>query len=152
MLFRYQGYIETALVVGGVDCKGPHLYNIHPHGSTDKLPFCAMGSGSLNAFSMLESAYKDNMTIDEGKALVTSAIRAGIFNDLASGGNVDICVINKDGKTQLIRPHDEPNPRLFRNPQPVIFEIGTTPVLTEKIEALRRNVVIENVDVEMREI
>ena len=40
---RYQGYVSAALVLGGVDYTGPHLYTIHPHGSTDKLPFVTMG-------------------------------------------------------------------------------------------------------------
>lgn len=40
---RYHGYISAALVLGGVDSKGPHLYSIWPHGSTDKLPFVTMG-------------------------------------------------------------------------------------------------------------
>uniref|UniRef100_A0A8C3XKF3 Proteasome subunit beta n=1 Tax=Chelydra serpentina TaxID=8475 RepID=A0A8C3XKF3_CHESE len=43
MLFRYQGYIGAALVLGGVDVSGPHLYSIYPHGSTDKLPYVTMG-------------------------------------------------------------------------------------------------------------
>ncbi|MGH0116073.1 UNVERIFIED_CONTAM: hypothetical protein FKN15_023106 [Acipenser sinensis] len=43
MLFRYQGYIGAALVLGGVDSAGPHLYSIYPHGSTDKLPYVTMG-------------------------------------------------------------------------------------------------------------
>lgn len=42
-VFRYQGYIGAALVLGGVDCNGPHLYSIYPHGSTDKLPYVTMG-------------------------------------------------------------------------------------------------------------
>lgn len=42
-LYRYQGYISAALVLGGVDYTGPHLYTIYPHGSTDKLPFVTMG-------------------------------------------------------------------------------------------------------------
>ena len=40
---RYQGHISAALVLGGVDVTGPHLYSIHPHGSTDKLPYVTMG-------------------------------------------------------------------------------------------------------------
>lgn len=40
---RYQGYIGASLVLGGVDVTGPHLYSIHPHGSTDKLPYVTMG-------------------------------------------------------------------------------------------------------------
>uniref|UniRef100_H9GSM5 Proteasome subunit beta n=1 Tax=Anolis carolinensis TaxID=28377 RepID=H9GSM5_ANOCA len=43
MLFRYQGYIGAALVLGGVDVTGAHLYSIYPHGSTDKLPYVTMG-------------------------------------------------------------------------------------------------------------
>ncbi|XP_059721133.1 proteasome subunit beta type-7 isoform X2 [Haemorhous mexicanus] len=61
MLFRYQGYIGAALVLGGVDVTGPHLYSIHPHGSTDKLPYVTMGSGSLAAMAVFEDKYKPDM-------------------------------------------------------------------------------------------
>merc|ERR1712187_1035509 len=77
MLFKYQGYIGCALVLGGVDVNGPHLYQIYPHGSTDMLPFTTMGSGSLAAMSILEAEYKEDLTIEQGKALVAKAIRAG---------------------------------------------------------------------------
>jgi len=43
MIYRYQGYISAALVLGGVDQTGPHLYSVHPHGSTDSLPYVTMG-------------------------------------------------------------------------------------------------------------
>ena len=36
------------------------------------------------------------------------AIAAGIFNDLGSGTNVDLCVITKDG-AQMLRPYDVAN-------------------------------------------
>ena len=39
---------------------------------------------------------------------MADAIRAGIFNDLGSGSNVDICVITKD-KVDYIRPFDVAN-------------------------------------------
>lgn len=54
MLFT-QGYISAALVVGGVDDTGPHIYSIAPHGSTDKVPYVTMGSGSLAAMTVFES-------------------------------------------------------------------------------------------------
>ena len=99
-----------ALVLGGVDVTGPHLYQIYPHGSTDKLPFTTMGSGSLAAMAVLETGYKENMTIEEGKKLVSEAISAGIFNDLGSGGNCDVCVITKDSKVHT-RGYLQPNKR-----------------------------------------
>ncbi|XP_025945859.1 proteasome subunit beta type-7 isoform X2 [Apteryx rowi] len=63
MLFRYQGYIGAALVLGGVDVTGPHLYSIYPHGSTDKLPYVTMGSGSLAAMAVFEDKYKPDMEL-----------------------------------------------------------------------------------------
>jgi len=144
MLFKYQGYIGCALVLGGVDVTGPHLYQIYPHGSTDCLPFTTMGSGSLAAMSILESEYKADMTVEQGKALVAKAIRAGIFNDLGSGSNVDVCVITKEGGT-ILRNMEKPNERKFKA-QYKGFPKGTTPVLKEDILKL---VTIESGDVAM---
>lgn len=60
---RYQGHVGAALVLGGVDSTGPHLFTIHPHGSTDKLPYVTMGSGSLAAMAVFESSWKPNMEV-----------------------------------------------------------------------------------------
>merc|ERR1719203_431103 len=110
-LFKYQGHIGCALVLGGVDFTGPHLYQIYPHGSTDYLPFTTMGSGSLAAMSVLESEYREDLSVEDGKKLVAKAIRAGIFNDLGSGGNVDVCVITKEGGT-ILRNWEKPNEKV----------------------------------------
>lgn len=67
MLFRYQGHIGVALIVGGVDHNGPHIYSLFPHGSVDELQFATMGSGSLAAMSMFESKWKPNMTVRDIK-------------------------------------------------------------------------------------
>jgi len=129
-LFKHQGHIGAHLVLGGFDINGPQLYQIYAHGSTDNLPFTTMGSGSLAAMSVFESRYKDNMSIEEGKQLVVDAIKAGIFNDLGSGSNVDVCIITKDGATML-RNYEKPNERKYRQETPVNFPIGTTPILSQ---------------------
>lgn len=51
---------------------------VHPHGSVDCLPFDAMGSGSLNAISMLETRYRDDMSKEEAMDLVAGAIKFGV--------------------------------------------------------------------------
>jgi 20S proteasome subunit beta 2 len=68
--------VGAALVLGGVDATGPHLFTIHPHGSTDKLPYVTMGSGSLAAMAVFESAWKPNMTVSVyfGRALYGCSI------------------------------------------------------------------------------
>ncbi len=105
LLFRHQGEISAALVLGGVDVEGSHLYSIHPHGSVDPLPFVTMGSGSLAAMAVFEAHFKEVMTRDEGVKLVHDAIEAGIVNDLGSGSNVDVMVITR-GKHEMFRNMD----------------------------------------------
>lgn len=65
-----QGHVSAALVLGGVDDTGAHLFNIYPHGSSDTVPFCTMGSGSLAAMSVFESNWKPNMTVSEQNYLL----------------------------------------------------------------------------------
>lgn len=142
MLFRYHGHVSAALVLGGVDIHGPHLYTVYPHGSTDRLPYVTMGSGSLAAISVFESKFKDDMTEDEAKNLVYEGISAGIFNDLGSGGNVDLCVIKK-GRTEYLRGYRMENPRPYRRPAGYHFSAGTTKVASSKFtKPLEQMVVI----------
>lgn len=106
LLYRYQGHVSAALVLGGVDLNGPHLYSIHPHGSTQRLPYTTMGSGSLAAMSVFETRYQEDMDEEAAVLLVRDAIRAGIFNDLGSGSNVDVTVIRKGGEVTRHRTYE----------------------------------------------
>lgn len=65
MLYKYQGHVSAALVLGGVDINGPALYSIYPHGSVDKLPYVTMGSGSLAAMGVFEDGFKPDMDKEE---------------------------------------------------------------------------------------
>ncbi len=44
---------------------------------------------------------RDDMSREDAIKLVAKAIRSGIFNDLGSGSNVDICVIETNDKAAL---------------------------------------------------
>ncbi|GMN42630.1 hypothetical protein TIFTF001_011850 [Ficus carica] len=144
-LFNYQGYVQAALVLGGVDVTGPHLHTIYPHGSTDTLPFATMGSGSLAAMSVFESKYKEGLTRDEGIKIVAEAICSGIFNDLGSGSNVDVCVITK-GHKEYLRNHLLPNPRTYVSAKDYSSSKKTEVLLT-KITPLKEKVeVVEGGD------
>ncbi|TNY21338.1 putative proteasome subunit, beta type, 7 [Rhodotorula diobovata] len=121
-LFQYQGQVGAALVLGGIDPTGPHLYTVAPHGSTDKLPYVTMGSGSLAAMAVFETSWRPNMTRQEAIDVVSAAIEAGIWNDLGSGSNVDVCVIEGDkdaagrysgkAKTDYLRNYRMPNDKV----------------------------------------
>lgn len=129
-LFRHQGYIGAALVLGGVDSTGSYLYSIYPHGSSDTLPYATMGSGSLAAMGVFEAGYKKDMEEAEGIKLVRDAIAAGIFNDLGSGSNVDVCVIRK-GSTEYLRTYEEANKKGVKQ-NSYKYPLGTTAILASK--------------------
>lgn len=134
MLYRYQGYVSAALVLGGCDVNGPHVYQIYPHGSTGKLPYTTMGSGSLAAMSVFETGWSEGMSEEEGIELVKRGILAGIFNDLGSGSNVDTCVIRTDGTVTMNRgavtPNDvKPYRDAINRSDKLTMRSGTTSVL-----------------------
>lgn len=144
-LFRYQGHIGAALIIGGVDYLGPHLYSVAPHGSVDGSPYITMGSGSLAAMAVFETRYRADLNQREAVEMVRDAIAAGIFNDLGSGSNVDICVIRPDG-VEYIRPYWVANekgqraalyrggkPALLRSPEvrPVLADIVSTRIIRD---------------------
>ncbi|KAI0739468.1 proteasome subunit [Daedaleopsis nitida] len=133
MLFRYQGQVGAALVLGGVDATGPQLFTIHPHGSTDKLPYVTMGSGSLAAMAVFEAKWQPNMERTDAVDLVCAAISAGIFNDLGSGSNVDACVITAS-HTEMLRNFVKPNERVQKE-RSYTFRRGTTDIKKEEIRA-----------------
>jgi len=141
-LFRHQGQVGAALVLGGVDATGPHLFTVAPHGSTDKLPYVTMGSGSLAAMAVFESQWQKDLDRQSAINLVSAAISAGIFNDLGSGSNVDVCVITAEG-TEMLRGHVQPNNREVKE-RNYKFRRGTTAYTKETI---RHFVVAEHVEV-----
>ena len=130
-LFRYQGHIGAYLVIAGVDPTGSHLFTVHAHGSTDKLPYVTMGSGSLAAMSVFETQWRRNLSRDQAVQLCSDAILAGIWNDLGSGSNVDVAVITEE-KTTLMRNYLTPNTRVPKQ-RNYRFTPGTTAVLNEKV-------------------
>ena len=112
---------ESAIILGGVDrLVGPSLYQITRDGGL-RTTFCALGSGSVDAISVLESARRkwgspvsisfndglecleqnvENVDTETAVEAVRRAVQAGILNDLGSGSHVDLCIIKLDGVRQ----------------------------------------------------
>ncbi|KAL6940721.1 proteasome core particle subunit beta 2 [Hanseniaspora vineae] len=133
-LFKYQGHVGAYLIVAGVDPTGAHLFSVQAHGSTDVGYYQSLGSGSLAAMAVLEAEWKQDLTKEEAIKLAADAIEAGIWNDLGSGSNVDVCVMEIGQDAQLLRNYRTPNVREQKQ-RSYKFPRGTTGVLkTEIIE------------------
>ncbi|KAG8799729.1 proteasome core particle subunit beta 2 [Serendipita sp. 399] len=83
-----------------------------------------MGSGSLAAMAIFETEWQAGLERDAAVALVSKAIQAGIFNDLGSGSNVDVCIITKD-RTEMLRNYLKPNEKVEKEKR-YKFSRGTT--------------------------
>ena len=80
---------------------------------------------------MFETQWRPEMTREEAIKITSEAIQAGIWNDLGSGSNVDVCVINAD-KAELLRNYITPNVR-EQKMRDYKFQRGTTAVLDQRV-------------------
>lgn len=131
-LFKYQGHIGAYLIVAGIDPTGAHLFSIQAHGSTDVGYYQTLGSGSLAAMAVIEKDWHIDIEKDEVIKLAAEAIEAGIWNDLGSGSNVDVCVMEVGKDAQLYRNYITPNVREPKE-RSYKFARGTTAILKESI-------------------
>lgn len=84
-------------VVGGMDDKGPSLYVLDMLGSNIPDKYTAIGSGAELAIGVLEDSYQEGMTTEEGRILLTKAIKSASSRDAMSGDGIDFLIITKDG-------------------------------------------------------
>jgi proteasome beta subunit len=93
---RYAPLI-TQTIVGGLDEEGPALYVLDVLGSLIPDKYAVVGSGTEIAIGVLEEGYKEELSIEKAKALVTRAIKSAISRDAMSGDGIDFLVITKEG-------------------------------------------------------
>ena len=98
MLFerRYFPYLAQT-IVGGIDESGPKLFVLDPLGSVIEDRFTAVGSGSEIAMGLLETDFKDGMSVEEAKGLVRKAVKAASARDIGSGEGIDMLLITNSG-------------------------------------------------------
>ena len=85
-------------VVGGKDDSGFHVYDLSPDGSIAEVDdYVSSGSGSVMVYGVLETLYKEGMSVDEGVKLAIKSINASVQRDIASGNGIDVVTITKEG-------------------------------------------------------
>jgi len=90
----------TQTIVAGKDDEGASLYVLDVLGSVIPDKYAAVGSGAEIAVGVLEEGYKEDMTIEEAKDLVTRAIKSAISRDVMSGDGIDFLTITDEGITE----------------------------------------------------
>lgn len=96
LTYQYKDYFSAALIIGGVDDEGSHVYSI---GSGSMIPqkMTCSGSGSYFIAGFMDMNYQPTFNKDQAINFVKTSISLAINRDNSSGGGVRICDINKDG-------------------------------------------------------
>jgi len=87
----------TQTLIGGIDEDGAALYSLDILGSLIPDKFAVVGSGAAIAVGVLEEGFKENMSVEEAKALVVRAIKSAVSRDIMSGDGADFFTITKEG-------------------------------------------------------
>mgnify|MGYP001773240912 FL=1 len=86
-------------LVGGIDRDGqPRVYTLDSLGSISEDKYMAVGSGATTALGLMESQYRDGITLKEAEDLAISSLRVSMERDASTGDGIDVLTIGKDGK------------------------------------------------------
>jgi len=86
----------TQVIVGGLVGK-PTIYTLDPLGSILPDDYAAVGTGAEMALGVLDPQFKKDLTEAQAVDLAVKSVRAASMRDSASGDNIDVLVMNKDG-------------------------------------------------------
>jgi len=93
----------VGFLLAGKDRFGCSLYQLGVDGSvTESKNFRSDGSGSTMAFGVLDTLYKEGISLQEGNKLAMKAINAAIQRDAASGEGIDIYNITEKGVAKVL--------------------------------------------------
>ncbi|UCF07192.1 MAG: proteasome subunit beta, partial [Thermoplasmata archaeon] len=91
---RYFPY-WVALVIGGMDSEGGHVYSLDAAGGAIEDKYVTTGSGSPYVYGVLEDHYKEGLSTQDGVDLAIRSLSAAMKRDAASGDGIDVSVITK---------------------------------------------------------
>lgn len=91
----------TALLVGGVDSQGTHLYETDPSGALVSYKAGSIGSGRAAVMEMFEDKYKENMSQNDAVELGLAGLKKA-SDDPLTAGTVEIAIIKSGNKFEKL--------------------------------------------------
>lgn len=89
------------LLVGGTDASGPKLFFLDLDGTLTEETMIATGSGSPVAYGVLETEFREGMSIEEASPIAIKAVRTAMKRDIATGNEIMVAMITKRGYREL---------------------------------------------------
>lgn len=105
----------VALMVGGVDEKGPSLWVADPSGTYTQYKSEAIGSAQEVARNILRDQYKEGMTWAEAEVVALSTLKE-VMEEKITNTNVEVVSVKTDTKTYKAYTYEEVEAVLARVP------------------------------------
>lgn len=87
----------VALLIAGVDERGPQLFQTDPSGTFLEWQARAIGSGGETAMTYIKEQYHSNMSLAEAEILVLQVLQK-VMEEKITNENVDISVVRTDSR------------------------------------------------------
>jgi len=91
----------VALLIAGIDEKGPQLYHTDPSGTFTRYEAKALGSGSEAAQSDLQDKYHKQMTLEEAQILILRVLKQ-VMEEKLDQHNVQLAQVTKDRGFEIL--------------------------------------------------
>ena len=115
ILYGKKGWYQVGHLLGGcAPGEEPKVYNLGGYGSLLDEEYASVGSGSVFAIGILETEWRDDLTVAEGMDLAVKAVRSAIIRDVASGNGIDVVGIEQ-GKKPVEKSYKISNKKLINN-------------------------------------
>jgi proteasome beta subunit len=77
------------------------VFALDPLGSVTEEKCVSTGSGSPIAYGVLETEFKDGMTVKDAIPIVVKAVNSAMKRDSASGDSFDVALVTTSGYQEL---------------------------------------------------
>jgi len=94
----------TQSIIGGFSNGKREILVLDALGSIIEDVYIAVGSSAELVTGVLESAYREDLSIDESREIIKKAIKAALERDSSSGNGIDLLFITKDKTWEEFMP------------------------------------------------
>ena len=89
------------LLGGKSDNGGFKVFSLDPGGSSILDRYVCSGSGMELAYGVLDSGYKEGLSVNDGKVLAAKAINSALRRDVFTGDGIDVVIIDDKGYQKI---------------------------------------------------
>ncbi len=79
----------VAMVLGGVDKTGPHVFGTHPSGNYTRYKATALGAGTETVLSMLKEEYREDLTLEKEHKACSKMFSESVTSEGVTSQNKD---------------------------------------------------------------